>query len=49
MLHSINFLKVLREAVGEGLIASVVSIEMECLVALSAHTLLPAQMLPLES
>lgn len=39
----------LREAVGEGLIASVVSIEMECLVALSAHTLLPAQMLPLES
>jgi len=49
MLHSINFLKVLREAVGEGLIASVVSIVMEGLVALSAHTLLPAQMLPLES
>jgi len=49
MLNPINFLKVLREVVREGLIPGVVSIVMQGLVALSANTLLPAQMLPLES
>jgi len=48
VFHLIDFLKVVREAGREGVVTLVLVVVLNSLVALSADSLLPAEMLSLE-